>query len=48
VLGLIAPAVAIPSLAALAQVSAVRAGVVAYEAIRYREHRIRVRHPEIA
>jgi hypothetical protein len=34
VLGLIPPAVAIPSLAALALVSAVCAGVVAYEAIR--------------
>jgi len=47
-LALIPLAVAIPALAALALVSAVCALVVAYEAIRYREHRIRVRHPEIA
>ncbi|MGH2932155.1 MAG: hypothetical protein ACRDKK_04770 [Gaiellaceae bacterium] len=41
-------AVVVPALAALALVSAVCALVVAYEAIRYREHRIRVRHPEVA
>ena len=35
-------------LAALALVSAVCASVVAYEAIRHREHRGQVRHPEIA
>jgi low temperature requirement protein LtrA len=45
---LIPVAVAIPALLALALVSAVCAVVVAYEAIRYREHRVRVRHPEIA
>jgi hypothetical protein len=39
---------AIPSLAALAAVAAVCAFVVAYEAIRHREHRVRVRHPEAA
>ena len=47
-LALIPIAVAIPALAALALVSAVCALVVAYEAIRYREHRIRVRRPEVA
>jgi low temperature requirement protein LtrA len=40
-------AVAIPALAALALVSAACALVVAYEAIRHREHRVQVRHPEI-
>ena len=47
-LSLIPVAAAIPALAALALVSAVCALVVAYEVIRYREDRIRVRHPEIA
>jgi low temperature requirement protein LtrA len=32
---------------ALGLVSAVCSLVVAYEAIRYREHRVRVRHPEV-
>ena len=41
-------AVAVPALAALALVSAACALVVAYEAIRHREHRVQVRHPEIA
>jgi membrane protein YdbS with pleckstrin-like domain len=41
-------AVAIPALAALALVSAVCSLVVANEAIRYREHRVQVRHPEPA
>jgi hypothetical protein len=45
---LIPVAVAIPALAALALVSAVCAFVVGYEAIRYREHRVPVRHPELA
>jgi low temperature requirement protein LtrA len=45
---LIPVAVAIPALAALALVSAVCALVVAYEVIRYREDRVRVRHPELA
>ena len=46
-LALIPVALAIPALAALACVSAVCAFVVAYEAIRHREHRLQVRHPEI-
>jgi low temperature requirement protein LtrA len=45
---LIPVAVAIPALAALALVSAVCSSIVAYEAIRYREHRVRMRHPELA
>jgi low temperature requirement protein LtrA len=47
-LALIPVAVAIPALAALALVSAVCALVVAYEVIRHREHRVQVRHPELA
>jgi low temperature requirement protein LtrA len=47
-LALIPAAVAIPALAALALVSAACALVVAYEAIRYREQRVQVRHPELA
>jgi low temperature requirement protein LtrA len=47
-LALTPAAVAIPALAALALVSAACALVVAYEAIRHREHRVQVRHPEIA
>jgi low temperature requirement protein LtrA len=47
-LALIPVAVAIPALAALALVSAVCSLVVAYEVLRYREDRIRVRHPELA
>jgi low temperature requirement protein LtrA len=43
---LIPVAVMIPALATLAIVSAVCALVVAYEAIRYRTDRVRVRHPE--
>jgi low temperature requirement protein LtrA len=46
-LALIPAALAVPSLAALALVSAVCSFVVAYEALRYREHRVRVRHPEL-
>jgi low temperature requirement protein LtrA len=45
-LALIPAAVAIPALAALALVSTVCSLIVAYEAIRYREDRVRVRHPE--
>ena len=45
---LIPVAIAIPALAALALVSAVCSLVVAYEVLRYREHRVRVRHPELA
>jgi low temperature requirement protein LtrA len=41
-------ALAIPALAALALVSGVCSLIVAYEAIRYREARVRVRHPELA
>jgi len=47
-LALVPAAVAIPALAALALVSAVCSLVVAYEVIRRREHRIQVRHPELA
>jgi low temperature requirement protein LtrA len=47
-LALVPVAVAIPSLAALALVSTVCALVVAYEAIRYREHRVRIRRPKVA
>ena len=47
-LALIPVVVAIPALAALALVSAVCAFVVAYEVIRHREHRVQVRHPELA
>ena len=47
-IALIPVALEVPALAALAAVSAVCAGVVAYEAIRHREHRIQVRHPELA
>ncbi len=45
---LVPVALAIPALAALALVSAVCSLVVAYEVIRYGEHRVRVRHPEVA
>jgi low temperature requirement protein LtrA len=47
-LALIPAAVAIPALAALALVAGVCSLVVVYEAIRYREPRARVRHPEPA
>jgi low temperature requirement protein LtrA len=47
-LALVPAALAIPALAALGLVSAVCSLVVAYEAIRRREHRLRVRHPELA
>jgi low temperature requirement protein LtrA len=47
-LALIPAAVAIPALAALALVSTVCSLVVAYEAIRHREHRVVLRHPELA
>jgi low temperature requirement protein LtrA len=45
---LIPAAATIPALAALALVSAVCSLLVAYEAIAHREHRIVVRHPELA
>ena len=41
-------AVEIPALVALALVSAVCTFVVAYEVLRHREHRVQVRHPELA
>jgi hypothetical protein len=44
-LALIPVALVIPALAALALVSAVCSLVVAYEALRYRTDRLRVRHP---
>ena len=47
-IALIPAALAIPALAALALVAAVCSFVVAYEAIRHREHRVQVRHPELA
>jgi membrane protein YdbS with pleckstrin-like domain len=47
-LALAPAAVAIPALAALALVSAVCSLIVAYEAIRYREYRVRIRHPKLA
>jgi low temperature requirement protein LtrA len=47
-LALVPVALAIPAIAALALVSAVCCLVVAYEAIRHREHRVQVRHPELA
>jgi low temperature requirement protein LtrA len=47
-LALVPVAVAIPALAALALVSAVCSLVVAYEVLRHREHRVLVRHPELA
>jgi hypothetical protein len=45
-LALIPAAVAIPALATLAVVSVVCSLVVAYEAIRHREPRVQLRHPE--
>ena len=45
---LIPASVAVPALAALGLVAAVCSSVVAYEAIRRREHRTQVRHPELA
>ncbi|HEX2110413.1 MAG TPA: low temperature requirement protein A [Gaiellaceae bacterium] len=47
-LALVPAAIAIPALAALALVSGVCSLVVAYEVIRHREHRVLVRHPELA
>jgi low temperature requirement protein LtrA len=47
-LALVPAAVAIPALAALALVSAACSLVVVYEVLRYREQRVRVRHPELA
>jgi low temperature requirement protein LtrA len=47
-LALVPAAVVIPALVALALVSAVCSLVVAWEVLRYREDRVRVRHPELA
>jgi low temperature requirement protein LtrA len=47
-LAVVPAALAIPALAALGVVSVVCSLVVAYEAIRRREHRLQVRHPELA
>jgi low temperature requirement protein LtrA len=47
-LALVPAAVAIPALPALTLVSAVCSLVVAYEALRYREARAQLRHPELA
>jgi len=47
-LALIPLAVAVPALVALALVSAVCSSIAAYEALRYRDARIRLRHPELA
>jgi low temperature requirement protein LtrA len=47
-LALIPAATALPALASLALAAAVCSFVVAYEAIRHREHRAQVRHPELA
>jgi len=47
-LALIPAAVVVPALAALGLVAGVCSSVVAYEAIRRREHRTQVRHPELA
>jgi low temperature requirement protein LtrA len=45
---LIPAALTLPAVAALGIVSMVCSLIVAYEAIRYREHRARIRHPELA
>jgi low temperature requirement protein LtrA len=47
-LALVPAALAVPALAALALVSGVCSLVVAYEALRYRTHRVQVRHPELS
>jgi low temperature requirement protein LtrA len=47
-LALIPAAIAIPALAALGLVSVVCSLIVVYEVIRYRVHRMQVRHPELA
>jgi low temperature requirement protein LtrA len=47
-LALIPAALAIPALAALALVSTVCSGVVAYEVFRHREARVQLRHPDLA
>ena len=47
-LALIPAALAIPALATLAIVSSIRSLVVAYEVVRHRADRMRIRHPELA
>jgi low temperature requirement protein LtrA len=47
-IALVPVALVIPALAALALVSATCSFVVAYEALRYRDARVQVRHPELA
>jgi low temperature requirement protein LtrA len=47
-LAVIPAAIAISALAALALVSAACSLVAAYEVLRYRQDRVRVRHPELA
>jgi low temperature requirement protein LtrA len=47
-LALIPVALVVPALAALGLVTAVPSLVVAYEVLRHREHRLQVRHPELA
>jgi membrane protein YdbS with pleckstrin-like domain len=47
-LALVPAAVVVPALTALTLVGVVCSLVVAYEAIRYRADRVRVRHPELA
>jgi hypothetical protein len=47
-LSVIPAALALPALPALGLVSTVCSLVVAYEAIRYRTHRVRIRHPELS
>ena len=47
-LALIPAAVELPALASLGLLAATCAFVVAYEAIRHREHRVTIRHPELA
>jgi low temperature requirement protein LtrA len=47
-LALVPAALVIPALVALLLVSSVCSLIVAYEAIRYREQRVQIRHPELA
>jgi low temperature requirement protein LtrA len=47
-LALVPVAVAVPALAALALVALTCSLVVGYEVVRHREHRVQVRHPELA
>ena len=47
-LALIPVTLVVPALAALALVAAVCTLIVAYEVLRYRESRVRIRHPELA